>query len=107
MYNQAAAAARTSQTKTPPTTPSAKEAFLEAVERFSTWSAGETEPTVSFEDYDITLTAAAHLVATCQSSIPRSCADTLKFCDVELQTKTYAGAANALLQAIKKMRQTH
>jgi hypothetical protein len=92
------------QAKVPSTPRAAKEAFTEGVELFSNWSGGP-EPTVPYEDTDITLTAVCKLVAACHSPLPKSAADTLKFCDVGLATKTYSGAASALLRAIRQFKQ--
>jgi hypothetical protein len=106
MYNHPATT--TSQTKAPPPTSiSAREAFLESCDRFSTWSLGDPEPTVPFEDDEISISTAAHLVATCQLLLPKSCRETLEYCDIEPVSKTFAAAAHALLAHIKQFKQTH
>ena len=102
MYNQSAAS---TQAKVPSTPLHVREAFLEAVERYSTWYAGQAEPTVEVEGGQILISDACRLVASCKSPLPRSCADTLRFAEVELKTRTYSGAAHALAAAIKKVRQ--
>jgi hypothetical protein len=86
---------------------SAREAFVEAVEAYSNWLACQPVPTIPFEGGEIPISEACRLVETCQSSLPKGSIDTLKFCDVELKTRTYAGAAHALLLAIRKMRKSH
>jgi hypothetical protein len=91
----------------------AREVFRDGVELFASWTAGEPEPTVFYEDADtglsgnITLTTVCKLVETCQSPLPKSSVETLRYCDVELPTRTYAAAAGALMKAIRKMRQAH
>jgi hypothetical protein len=93
----------TPQAKPPHTSRAALEAFVEAVELFANYSGGP-EPTVAYEDTDITLSQACKLVATCQASVPRSCAETLRYCDVELKALTYAAAAHALLARIRQLK---
>jgi hypothetical protein len=88
-----------------------REVFVEAVEAYSNWSPGQSEPTVFFEnDVDgesahITISAACELVETCQSPLPKSSAETLRFVDIEPKDRTFAGAATAMLKAIRTMRQ--
>jgi len=107
MENQAAISSVTPAplAKVPPTPLAAREAFVEGVESFANWHTGEPEPTVPFEDDDITITAACKLVLACQASLPKSAMETLRYCDVELQTKTYSGAATALMRAITQFKQ--
>jgi hypothetical protein len=93
----------TPQTKTP-TSLAEREAFFEA-DRFSTWYAGQAEPTVPVDGGQMLISDVCRLVAQCKSPLPRSCADTLRFAEVELKTRTYSGAAHALAAAIKKVRQ--
>jgi hypothetical protein len=94
----------TPQTKTL-TSRAAKEAFCEACDRFSTWFAGQAEPTVPVEDGQMLISDVCRLVASCKSPLPRTCIDTLRFAEVELKTRTFSGAAHALAAAIRKMRQ--
>jgi hypothetical protein len=81
-----------------------RETFCEAIELFANLNPGDPEPTILFEGYNITVSDACRLVETCQSSLPRSSVDTLRFCDVE--AKSYASAARELLARIKQFKQT-
>jgi hypothetical protein len=104
MHHQSSSVTPPAPTKVPTTPMPARQAFTDGVELFSTWTPGEPEPTVAYEDSEITLTAACKLVTACQSSLPKSAVDTLKYCDVELQTRTFSEAARKMLVRIKEFK---
>ena len=78
-----------------------REMFRDAIEVFADWTVGQPEPTVPFENDDITLSRACRLVWACQNPLPGSCMESLAYCDVKPKDHTYASAGRALLQAIK------
>jgi hypothetical protein len=106
MRNQSVATL-TTQTKVPPTPLAERETFCEAIELFANWNPGDTEPTILFEGYNITVSDACRLVETCQNPLPKSFVETLRFCDVGLKkSQTYSEAARKLLARIKQLKQT-
>ena len=84
-----------------------RDTFIAAVEAFLTWKDGEPEPTVEFEvryePRQIPISRACGLVWGCTDVMPG-----LEFralCDaVDIWRQTYAAAARAMLECIKRMR---
>jgi hypothetical protein len=109
MHSQAATSSITHspRAKSSPVSRAAKEAFCESVELYSNWLACQPEPTIQFEDSDLPISEVCRLVLGCRGPLPRSCVDTLRFCEVDVPTRTYASAAAAMLKAIRKMRLAH
>jgi hypothetical protein len=102
MHNQVSPSTATSpQTKSQPTPLAIREAFVDAIEAFADWTLDQPQPTLPFGNDDITLSRACQAVLNCQSPIPKSCRETLAYCDVAPKDNTYAAAARAMLEAIK------
>jgi hypothetical protein len=83
-----------------------RDMFIEAIDAFVAWNPGEPEPTVTYEvnyePHQITISRACGLVWNCSDILPRLDYDHLGYCDIEPKRQTYAAAAQAMLQAIKR-----
>jgi hypothetical protein len=83
-----------------------RDTFLAAVEAFTSWDSGEPEPTVDFEiDYEprpILVREACGLLWNCTDILPYRSLQDLRDCGIEIGRQTYAAAAQAMLDAIKK-----
>jgi hypothetical protein len=84
-----------------------RDTFLKAIEAYQDWDSGP-EPTVEFEiNYEpvqITISQACGLVWNCTDILPGTDYQSLQDCGIEPKRQTYAGAAHALLKAIKEER---
>jgi hypothetical protein len=83
-----------------------RDMFLEAVEVFHDWEDGKPEPTVNFEVHyeprQITISKACGLLWNCSDILPRQAVDTLEWCGIYLDRRTYASAARAMLERIRQ-----
>jgi hypothetical protein len=80
----------TSPTKPPPTPMHVREAFVEAIESFANWyDASSPEPTIQFENGDISLSEACRMVRTCQVVLPKSSIESLAYADIHPTDRTY------------------
>jgi hypothetical protein len=95
------ATAASPQTKLQPTPLPIREMFRDAIEVFADWSVGQPEPTVAYENTDISLARACRLVWTCQNPLPGSCVASLTYGGIEPKANTYSAAAKAMMEAIK------
>jgi hypothetical protein len=88
-----------------------RDAFRAAIEAFYHWNDGEPEPTVTFEinyePVEIPISKACGLVWNCADILPGSDFTILEWCRIESESRTYAAAAHAMLDAIKDNRSTH
>jgi hypothetical protein len=73
------------------------------------WEKGEPEPTVDFEvrheARPITISQACGMVWNCSDILPSGAVASVDGCGLELNRRTYAAAAGALLPAIKESNQ--
>jgi hypothetical protein len=83
-----------------------RDTFLEAVEAYVNWSAGDQPPSVTreirYEPHQISLADACRLVWNCTDVLPGHAFNTLtRDCELAIQRQTYAAAARAMLAALK------
>lgn len=72
-----------------------RDAFLEAIELFINWRPGAPEPTVEFEERQITLTEACGLVWNCSDVLPGD------YCSLfNERLGSYAAAARVMKRAL-------
>jgi hypothetical protein len=87
-----------------------RETFCDAIEAFVHWNDGEPEPVVEFEvnyePVEIPISRACTLVWNCRDIVPGFYADWASEAGLEFKTRTYAGIAHAMLQAIREQTQT-
>jgi hypothetical protein len=80
--------------------------FQEAIDAFANWNEGEPEPMVTYEiDYEphqITISQSCGLLWNCKDILPSQYYDWLRDCAVEPKLHTYAAAARAMLESIKR-----
>lgn len=86
-----------------------REAFIAAIEEFCHWRDGEPEPTVeyemNYEPVDIPISRACTLVWNCSDIVPGCDADIARDAGLEFKQRTYAGIAQAMLEAILERKQ--
>ena len=82
-----------------------RETFLNAIEAFVAWGAGEPEPTVDFEigyvPRSIPISKACTLVWNCTDIIPGYAFDLLDDELLGMKRRTYAACARSMHEAIK------
>jgi hypothetical protein len=83
-----------------------RDMFLEAVEAYNAWEAGEPEPTVEYEigyvPRPIPISRACGLLWNCTDILPGTAFDGLEWCGVSPKPRTYAAAARAMKREIEE-----
>jgi hypothetical protein len=82
-----------------------RDAALEAFQAWIDWNGKGAEPTVAYEmnyePHQIPISQACKLVYNCTDIVPGSTVDQLLDEGLEFKTRTYAGCARAILEALK------
>jgi hypothetical protein len=85
-----------------------RDTFIAAIGAFHEWGDGEPEPMVEFEinykPIQISISKACGLFWNCTDILPGGDVYALELRGIEPKRRTYAGAAHALLDAIKEAR---
>lgn len=78
-----------------------RDVFLSAIEAYLDWEPGEPEPMVDFVTRPIPISRACGIVWNCSDILPSGAVSTFDQCGIEINRRTYAAAARAMLAAIK------
>ena len=78
-----------------------RDVFLSAIDAYLDWEPGEPEPMVDFVARPIPISRACGIVWNCSDILPSGAVSTFDQRGIEINRRTYAAAARAMLAAIK------
>src|SRR4051812_10301256 len=78
-----------------------REMFADVVDVYTEWKVGQPEPTVEFDDDELSLSKAARRLYNCTDVLPARAVTQLRDAGLDFKRHTYGAAARSILASVK------